>query len=140
MAGCDGIHESLALVVQNATSDITRAVENVATAFVSAGGYGSWRMHLQSNATIVESFRVAADRMIAQAKDHDDLHEIRELINSHLSNVVERTLAERTAYFETGNIEPHDRAVLCADLQHDMKRVKSAAITELLVAQARRAT
>src|ERR1051325_6685715 len=137
MAGYDGIHESLALVVQNATSDITRAVENVATAFVSAGGYGSLRMHLASNATIVQSFRMAAHRMIAEAKDHEDFHEIRELISSHLSNVVERTLAERTAYFEAGDLRPHDRAVLCADLQRDMKRVKTAAITELLVAQAR---
>src|SRR5262245_45929524 len=101
MAGCYNIQESLESAVQSATEDITRAIEDVATAFVSAGGYGSLRMHLQSNATIVESFRIAADRMIAEAKGHDDLHEIKELVSSHLSNVVELTLAERTAYFET---------------------------------------
>ena len=135
-----GIDESLELVVQSATMDIRRAVENVATAFASVGGYGSLRMYMASNTTIVESFRTAAGRMIAEAKDQGGLYEIRELITLHLSKLVERTLAERTAYFEVGNIRPYDRAVLFADLQHDMKRVKAAAVAELLVAQARRKT
>ena len=126
------IDETFKVFAQGATSDIARAVENVANEFVASGGYGSLRMHLASNETIVKAFTSAADQMTREARRYENPDVVREILDSHLSRVLDRALAQHTSHLHSGIVAPHDREVLCVDLQKNMKRIKDAAIRNLM--------
>ena len=126
------IDQTLEVFAQGASSEIAKAVEDVANEFVASGGYGSLHMHLASNETIVKVFTSAAGQMIKEARRYENPGAVREVLDSHLSKVLDRTLAQQTSHLHAGNVAPHDREVLCADLQKNMKRVKDAAIRDLM--------
>jgi len=126
------IDERLEVLAQSASSDIARAVEDVANEFVGSGGYGSLRMHLASNETILKAFKSAAGQMIEEARRYENPDGLREIIDSHLSRMRDRALAQHTSHLHAGKIAPHDREVLCADLQRNMKRVRDAVIRDLM--------
>ena len=118
---------SLENAARIASDDIARAVETVARTFVGAGGYGSLKMHLASNERIIQVFRSAVGQMTAEAQGFDK-DSVRDLLDSHLSGLIARTLAERRAHLVTANAAADDTTALCASLHHDMKRLKDIAV------------
>lgn len=128
MASSQSIDERLGLAAQNATIDIARAIEDVAKEFASSGGYGSIRMYLARNSTIVQTFRSAASQMTTEAKRYEDQDLVRDLLDTHLSKIVDHALAQCTHHLVAGNLAPHDREVLYTDLRRSMKRIKDVAI------------
>jgi hypothetical protein len=105
-------------------------VLDVATDFVASGGYGSLRMHLACNRTILQTFRSAAARMALAAKQFRNRATVRERLESHLSMVVDRTIANRTSYLRAANLALHESDLLSGSLLHDMKRLKDTAVRD----------
>jgi len=136
MAEGPRITKSLENVAQIASNDIARAVETVARGFVSSGGYGSYRMHLASNETIVQTFRSAVGQMTAEAECLGNDYAFRELLDFHISKLIDRTLAERRTHLVSANAAPDDSAALCDSLHHAMKRLKDVAIRNFTIAEA----
>src|SRR5262245_9480844 len=79
------IDQTLEVFAQGASSEIAKAVEDVANEFVASGGYGSLHMHLASNETIVKVFTSAAGQMIKEARRYENPGAVREVLDSHLS-------------------------------------------------------
>jgi hypothetical protein len=124
------IDDCLEDVVQSGRDAIAHAVEDVARRFISGGGYGSFRMHLASNEVIMRTFRSVVGQMSAKARSYEHSYRVRHRLDSHLSHLIERTVAERRAALRSANATPDDSAALCASLMQDMKHLKDAAIRE----------
>ena len=52
----------------DATNKIALSVEDVVSAFITSGGYGSLRMHMRSHERTAKAFRSAAHLMAIQAR------------------------------------------------------------------------
>ena len=133
------VEESMQVVAEKASSDIARAVLDVATDFVASGGYGSLRMHLAGNRIILQTFRSAAVRMALAAKRSRNHATVRDLLESHLSMVVDRTIADRTSYLRAANLASHESDLLSGSLLHDMKRLKDTAVRNFTLDRSRAA-
>ena len=124
------VEESMQVVAEKASHDIAQAVLDVAADFAASGGYGSLRMHLAGNRTILLAFRSAASRMTLAAKRSRNYAKVRELLESHLSMVVDRTITDRTSYLRSTNFASHECDLLSDSLLHEMKRLKDTAVRD----------
>ena len=122
------IEQSLQIIAQEAWNAIGHAVEDVARAFLACGGYGSLRMHLESNRTIVGAFGSGAGHMAAEARRCERPRIARNLLELHLAKIIDRTLTVRAAQLRAGNAAIGECELLCAELQRNLKRIKDAAI------------
>ena len=120
-------------LTQDATNKIAAAVEDVVSEFFMAGGYGSLRMHMMSNEMIAKVFHSAARLMAIRAKAYADGKgaAVADLVEAHLFDLINRTMEKRTEHIAAGKLPFQDAELLCADLRHNLKRLKDAAIREL---------
>jgi hypothetical protein len=120
-------------LTQNAINEIGLAVQDVVSAFITSGGYGSLQMHMMSNERIAKAFLSAARLMAIQARDHaaGKGAAVADLVETHLFRLIDRTIAERTKHIAAGKVASQDAAILCADLRRDLKRLKDAAVRDL---------
>lgn len=127
------IETMLQSLAQDASNDIARAIENVANAFVATGGYGSSHMHIASNEKIMEIFRSTGNAMAKQASlcAGGGGGVVRELVDAHLSQLIDQTIKSRTEHMETGKRAFQDTEILCGNLRRDLKRLKDATVRGL---------
>ena len=120
-------------LTQNATNEIALAVQDVASEFITSGGYGSLRMHITSNERIVKTFLSAARLMATLARDYAGGKGlvVSDLVEAHLSNLLDRTMEERTKHISAGKVAFQDAAILCADLKRDLKRMRDTTVRDL---------
>jgi hypothetical protein len=124
--------EVLRSLMRDATTKITQAVQRVASEFVTSGGYGSLPMHIAINEVITNTFRSAVSRMALQARcDAGGCGGTIDAVDAHLFNLLTRTIEARSKHLASGKLMPQDVAMLCADLTHDLKRAKDAAVRSL---------
>jgi len=120
-------------LTQDAANKIAAAVDDVVSEFFKAGGYGSLRMHMMSNEMIARAFHSAANLMAIQARAYAGGKgaAVADLVEAHLFGLINRTMEERTEHIAAGKLPVQDAEMLCADLRHDLKRLKDAAVREL---------
>lgn len=124
--------EVLRSLARDATAKITQAVQCVASEFITSGGYGSFPMHIAINEVITNIFRSAASLMTLQARrDAGGCSGTVDAVEAHLFTLLTRTIEERSEHLASGKLMPQDAAMLCADLTHDLKRAKDAAVRSL---------
>jgi hypothetical protein len=123
--------DALERLAEQTTSEIAQAVQEVATSFVAAGGYGTVRMHKVSNERIVETFRSATRRMAHEAVRCHSPSVVRKLVDDQLSGLIDRTLTQRAEHLRVGNVASEETELLCSYLRQDLKRLKDAAVREL---------
>ena len=126
----DTILESLML---DATNEIAVSVEVVVSEFITSGGYGSLRMHIMSNDRIAKAFRSAARLMAVQARAcaGGNGAAAADLVEAHLFVLINRTIEKRIKHLAAGRVAFQDAEILCADLRHDLKRLKDATVRDL---------
>jgi hypothetical protein len=117
----------------DATNEIAAGVEDVVSAFITSGGYGSLRMHMMSNERIAKAFRSAARGMAVQARAHAGGRgaAVADLVETHLFALINRTIEKRTEHIAAGKVAFQEAEILCADLRHDLKRLKDVAVRDL---------
>ncbi len=122
---------ALKRLAEEATGEIAQVVQEVATSFVAAGGYGTVRMHKVSNEKIVDTFRSATNRMAHEAVQCHSPSVVRNLVDDQLSGLIDRTLAQRAEHLRAGNVSSEETELLCNYLRQDLKRLKDATVREL---------
>ena len=129
----DDTDTMLQSLTQDAANEIAVAVEGVVGAFFTSGGYGSLRMHTMSNEMIARAFRSSARLMAIQARAFagGTGTAVADLVEAHLSDLINRTIEERTEHIAAGKLPFHDAEILCADLRHELKRWKDATVRNL---------
>lgn len=117
----------------DATNDIAVGIEDVVGEFITSGGYGSLRMHMMSNERIANVFRSAAGLMAVRARAYAGGKgaAVADLVEAHLFALINRTIEKRTEHLAAGKVAIQDAEILCADLRHDLKRLKDVAIRDL---------
>lgn len=124
--------EVLRSLVRDATIKIAQAVQCVASEFITSGGYGSLPMHNAINEVITNIFRSAVSLMASQARrDAGGYGGTVDAVEAHLFSLLTRTIEERSEHLASGKLMPQEAAMLCADLTHDLKRAKDAAVRGL---------
>jgi hypothetical protein len=120
-------------LTQDAANEIAVAVEGVVSEFFISGGYGSLRMHTMSNEMIAIAFRSAARLMAIQARAFagGTGAAVADLVEARLSDLINRTIKERTGHIAAGKLPLQDAEILCADLRHELKRLKDSAVRDL---------
>ena len=131
MVSREDTSSALKRLAEEAAGEIAQAVQEVATAFVATGGYGSLKMHNLSNKKIVETFRTAMSRMAHEAIQCHSPSVVRRLIDDHLSGLIDRTLVQRAEHLRAGNIASEEKELLCRYLRQDLKRLKDVTVREL---------
>jgi hypothetical protein len=124
--------EVLRSLVCDATTKIAQAVQCVASEFITSGGYGSLPMHIAINEVITNMFRSAVGLMALQARCNTGGYGgTADAVEAHLFNLLTRTIEARSEHLASGKLMPQDVAMLRADLTHDLKRAKDAAVRSL---------
>lgn len=126
----DKMLESLRL---SASDDIVRAIDDVANAFLTSGGYGSPHMHKAIDEKVTAIYQATATVMAMQARRFagGGGEAVRDLVDTHLSYLIDQTINRRTEHMETGKTAAEDTAMLCAQLRQDLKRVNNATVRDL---------
>jgi uncharacterized protein HemY len=120
-------------LAEEAFGDIAQAVQEVATSFVAAGGYGTLQMFKASNEKIVETFRFAIGRIAHQAIQCHSPSVARQLVEGHLSQLIDQTIEQRAEHLRAGNIASEETELLCSHLRRDLKRLKDATVRGLAI-------
>ena len=132
MVSRDDTRSTLKRLAEEATGEIAQVVQEVATSFVAAGGYGTVRMHKVSNEKIVDTFRSATNRMAHEAVQCHSPSVVRKLVDDQLSGLIDRTLTQRAEHLRAGNVASEETELLCNYLRRDLKRLKDATVRELI--------
>jgi hypothetical protein len=127
------IDTMLQSLMVDATNKIAVSVEDVVNEFITSGGYGSLRMHMRSHERIAKAFRSAAHLMAIQARAYaaGKGAAVADLVEAHLFVLINRTIEMRTKHLAAGKLAFQDTEMLCADLRHDLKRLKDATVRDL---------
>ena len=90
-------------------------------------------MHMANSEKVTEIFRSTADVMAMQARRcaGGSGGAVRDLVDTHLSYLIDQTIKRRTEHMETGKTASQDTEILCANLRHDLKRLKDATLRGL---------
>jgi hypothetical protein len=130
---CQDVDKMLQSLAQDASNDIARAIEDVANKFITSGGYGSSHMHMAISEKVTEIFRFTADVMTMQARRcvGGSGGAVRDLVDTHLSYLIDQTIKRRTKHMESGKTASQDTEILCATLRQDLKLLKDAALRAL---------
>jgi hypothetical protein len=88
--------------------------------------------HAEIAEEVTEIFRFTADVMTMQAKRclGGSGGAVRDLVDTHLSYLIDQTIERRAKHMETGKTASQDTEILCA-LRQDVKRLKDAALRAL---------
>ena len=131
MVSREDTSNALKRLAEEATGEIAQVVQEVATSFVAASGYGTVRMHKVSTEKIVETFRNATSRMAHEAVQCHSPSVVRKLVDDHLSGLIDRTVVQRAEHLRAGNVASEERELLCSYLRQNLKRLKDATVREL---------
>jgi hypothetical protein len=128
---CQDIGKMLQSLAQDASANVARAIKDVANEFIISGGYGSARMHAVVDEKITKVFRSTVNAMTKQARRGGSGDELRVLVDTHLSHLIEQTIDMRAEQMGTGKMSSEDSSIFCTYLHRDLKRLKDAAVRTL---------